>query len=436
MAPFAEHDTASACEESAAEEDRTSVSAAVEEEASISAAAAEEETSISAAAAEEETSISAAAAEEETLLSAAAAEALVSAAAEEEAVAGATTAPGEEASAVCRICFDAGAEDLVSPCACKGTHAFVHESCLLQWRRVQLHLGRKAAANKCDICGTQFPTAVAPHSPFFAGLQTFVRLLANTTWALGQYAWASGLCSLKALAVVGLTWAFGACTVLLYALPLLFCLSWGLYAQGLRLSLAWDGQEVQLALTSFGDPVEGVRDGILLVSLTPGGAFHQTVLYVLEHSDGGSLAFILNKPLEADRAFAGPEGGDPNCTVMVSLRYGGPVLPEATLYLHDLEGAGQRLVQGQRVFFSRGPPVELGRPCRRGAAAAGPQQKKVVMLRGVASWGPQQLEGEIRRSAWGWIPPEHVQLEALLQGQGLADTWAELVQCPQMEVFW
>ena len=31
----------------------------------------------------------------------------------------------------CRICLDEG--DLISPCLCTGTAAYVHEECLLKW---------------------------------------------------------------------------------------------------------------------------------------------------------------------------------------------------------------------------------------------------------------------------------------------------------------
>lgn len=35
---------------------------------------------------------------------------------------------------ICRICLDAGEEDLIAPCHCKGTQKYVHRSCLDNWR--------------------------------------------------------------------------------------------------------------------------------------------------------------------------------------------------------------------------------------------------------------------------------------------------------------
>ncbi|PWA75769.1 Zinc finger, RING-CH-type [Artemisia annua] len=42
----------------------------------------------------------------------------------------------------CRICYQCDGdedEDLISPCMCKGSHQFVHRSCLDQWRSVKVN---------------------------------------------------------------------------------------------------------------------------------------------------------------------------------------------------------------------------------------------------------------------------------------------------------
>uniref|UniRef100_A0A2P2K9D6 Zinc finger family protein n=1 Tax=Rhizophora mucronata TaxID=61149 RepID=A0A2P2K9D6_RHIMU len=41
----------------------------------------------------------------------------------------------------CRICLESDCEtgdELISPCMCKGTHQFVHRSCLDHWRSVKV----------------------------------------------------------------------------------------------------------------------------------------------------------------------------------------------------------------------------------------------------------------------------------------------------------
>jgi len=56
--------------------------------------------------------------------------------------------------AVCRICFDAAGENgtggLVSPCACRGSAAYVHLDCLREW------CGRKGDFLKCDLCHQRY----------------------------------------------------------------------------------------------------------------------------------------------------------------------------------------------------------------------------------------------------------------------------------------
>jgi E3 ubiquitin-protein ligase DOA10 len=48
----------------------------------------------------------------------------------------------------CRICFDEG-EDLLTPCACKGSAAHIHGECLAKW----LQISKKM---ECDICKTPY----------------------------------------------------------------------------------------------------------------------------------------------------------------------------------------------------------------------------------------------------------------------------------------
>ena len=40
--------------------------------------------------------------------------------------------PIEDAPA-CRICFEESRNEMISPCNCKGSHAFIHRHCLDRW---------------------------------------------------------------------------------------------------------------------------------------------------------------------------------------------------------------------------------------------------------------------------------------------------------------
>jgi len=55
----------------------------------------------------------------------------------------------------CRICFDEGADNdsLISPCKCKGTSAYVHKSCLTNWRNFNRD---REAWNICMECHAEY----------------------------------------------------------------------------------------------------------------------------------------------------------------------------------------------------------------------------------------------------------------------------------------
>jgi E3 ubiquitin-protein ligase DOA10 len=48
----------------------------------------------------------------------------------------------------CRICFDEG-EDLLTPCACKGSAAHIHGECLAKWLKISKKM-------ECDVCHTPY----------------------------------------------------------------------------------------------------------------------------------------------------------------------------------------------------------------------------------------------------------------------------------------
>lgn len=49
----------------------------------------------------------------------------------------------------CRICLQITSEDLISPCNCKGTHSYVHISCLKNWILTQ---SNQESQKSCELC--------------------------------------------------------------------------------------------------------------------------------------------------------------------------------------------------------------------------------------------------------------------------------------------
>jgi len=59
----------------------------------------------------------------------------------------------EEGALRCWICHgDDILENLISPCACKGTQQVVHNECLVQWLHVKVDRRTAGSALQCDIC--------------------------------------------------------------------------------------------------------------------------------------------------------------------------------------------------------------------------------------------------------------------------------------------
>ena len=86
-----------------------------------------------------------------------------------------STPPTVDDPPVCRFCFDEANSrpggELLTPCECKGTQAYVHLGCLRRWQTVSVD-----GAPRCQVCGRPFR---APPLPFFA---TLARRLRRGLW--------------------------------------------------------------------------------------------------------------------------------------------------------------------------------------------------------------------------------------------------------------
>jgi len=323
---------------------------------------------------------------------------------------------------MCRICLEGEAEEkLISPCGCKGTQAMIHASCLNEWRRHEVARGSTRASQICATCGVAY-SSMAGKAPrlIFASGREFGKVMAETVCGIGYFLCRTQPRSVGLLAFTAVCQAW-ARHLLLALVPFASIFIWMLYLKGLKMSVLGFGERMCLGITSFGPPVEGLSAGMLLISLTAGAPFRETVLLVLDHDDYGSLAVILN-----NRIARTPNG--------VQLHNGGPV-QLGHLVIHNMPSAkgAQRLLRGEELFVTRD-----------GDEAAGIARKTLekgewaVMFRGVSSWGPQQLEGEVRQGVWGWIRSAHVKPEDLLairSHEQLRLLWDQLRQSQRMDVF-
>lgn len=173
----------------------------------------------------------------------------------------------------------------------------------------------------------------------------------------------------------------------------------------------------------FAPPVaNGVRAGTLLLASTDlmEPTFRRSVIYVVEHNDGGTLGVVLNRPSETAVYNVLPQWTD---TVVKpkTMFVGGPVKRDAALCLGTLRvGADPDATPGLRHVAGRIVMVDLDAdPELIGAAVEG-----VRIFAGYSGWTTGQLEGEIDRDDW-------IVLSALpsdVLAEPRADLWSRVLR--------
>lgn len=141
-----------------------------------------------------------------------------------------------------------------------------------------------------------------------------------------------------------------------------------------------------------------VRAGSLLLAnidlMEP--TFRRSVIYVVEHNDGGTLGVVLNRPSETAVYNVLPQWGD-LVAKPKTMFIGGPVKRDAALCLGTLRvGADPDGVAGLRHVAGRIVMVDLDADPEMIATLV----EGVRIFAGYAGWTIGQLEGEIERDDW------------------------------------
>jgi putative transcriptional regulator len=140
----------------------------------------------------------------------------------------------------------------------------------------------------------------------------------------------------------------------------------------------------------------GLVKGRLLVAnpALPDPNFHRTVVFMLEHGDGGALGVVLNRPSET--AVSDPL---PRCESLAAepsvVFVGGPVEPAAAICLAEVEAAVG--MHWNPVLGAVGT-LDLGDGS--GAEDLLGQVQRLRVFAGYAGWGPGQVEAELEAGAW------------------------------------
>lgn len=156
--------------------------------------------------------------------------------------------------------------------------------------------------------------------------------------------------------------------------------------------------------------LEDVRPGTLLVAM-PGltdPTFSGAVVYVLDHSETGTLGVVLGSPSQVDIRDVLPGWCDLAVAPAV-FHVGGPCETDTALCLARCAGPPPEPGSGLRPVADGIHLVDLD-------VAPDPLVGRVQGLRvfaGYAGWSPGQLAGELAEGAWACVPgsPEDVLAE-------------------------
>ena len=141
-----------------------------------------------------------------------------------------------------------------------------------------------------------------------------------------------------------------------------------------------------------------VRAGTLLLANTDlfEPTFRRSVIYIVEHNDGGTLGVVLNRPSETAIYNVLPQWTD-LAAKPKSMFIGGPVKRDAALCLGTLRvGADPDGVEGLRHVAGRIVMVDLDADPEMIATLV----EGVRIFAGYSGWTIGQLEGEIERDDW------------------------------------
>jgi len=135
--------------------------------------------------------------------------------------------------------------------------------------------------------------------------------------------------------------------------------------------------------------------------------FRRSVVYLTEHTDQGSLGFVLNKPMDlkvTDVIKDFPEGD-------FSVSIGGPVSTNTVHYIHTLgDIIPESIAVKDGIFW--GGEFDVIKDL---IAAKQIAKNQLRFFLGYAGWSANQLDDELKENAWlvGEIPAKHV-----MEGEG------------------
>jgi putative transcriptional regulator len=134
--------------------------------------------------------------------------------------------------------------------------------------------------------------------------------------------------------------------------------------------------------------------GKILISepFLPDTFFNRSIVYLTDHTDQGSVGFILNKKLDLKicDAIEGFEDWEE------TLNMGGPVAPDTLHYLHNLGKIIPKSVQVDKNIFWGGEIDVIRELIKMGKIT----DSQIRFFLGYSGWSAGQLERELKDNSW------------------------------------
>ncbi len=144
--------------------------------------------------------------------------------------------------------------------------------------------------------------------------------------------------------------------------------------------------------------------------------FSRSVVYLVDHSDEGSIGFIINKSLDI-RIENAVEGFD-NFSDVISM--GGPVAANTLHYLHTLGDIIPNSFWVRENIFWGGDLDTIRKMTSKGVI----KNDQIRFFLGYAGWSPGQLQKELNEDSWVIA---RIRPEMIMKSRG-EDSWKVILR--------
>jgi len=138
-----------------------------------------------------------------------------------------------------------------------------------------------------------------------------------------------------------------------------------------------------------------VKSGNILIAqpFMEDGNFKRAVVGIAEHSEEGSVGFILNKPMNLQLSELVKEI---NTDEEFNVQYGGPVARDTIHYIHNVGDLLEESIPISNGIYWGGNFEKLIFLIESGLITS----KNIRFYVGYSGWSEGQLEGELQHSSW------------------------------------